>query len=354
MTEAPGPDEDALEVRATRAGDEQERRAFVAAHPEATFFHQRDWARFVERVWGHADRELVALRGGRIVGVLPLMACPAGITGRKLVSSPYAVYGGPLALDPAVTRALAQAAHELGRAERARHVELRCLADPGLDWPRTELYWTFQHELPRDPAEVLARMPKKARAEARKARQRFGLELGQGGWYLNDLARLFLANKHALGSPALPLEHFQGLLEEFPEATFVHVVRAARRPIAAVLSLAFRATLIAYYAGSEPGADRETSASNFMYLALQEWAVERGFRVFDFCRSRADSGAFAFKRHQGFEPTLLHYRFDLLRARHVPDFHPSNPRTRLLQRAWSRLPLRLARRLSRPLARRLC
>ena len=75
-------------------------------------------------------------------------------------------------------------------------------------------------------------------------------------------------------------------------------------------------TLIAYYAGTQPGADRTVSASNFMYMALQEWAVERGFRRFDFCRSRVGSGAFDFKRHQGFEPTQLHYCYHLARSRH--------------------------------------
>ncbi len=354
MTKTQGPEESSLEVRATRGADEEAREAFVRAHPEATFFHQRGWARFVERTWGHADRELLAWRDGRIVGVLPLMSCAGSLRRAKLVSLPYAVYGGPLARGHGVAERLAEAAHELALGERARYVELRCLRDPGLAWPGTDLYWTFQRELPRESCEVLARMPKKARAEARKGRERFGLELGQGSWYLEDLWRFFLRNKHALGSPGLPLGHFRGLLAQFGEDVFVHVVRDGKRPIAAVLSLAFRDTLVAYYAGSEAGADREKSASNFMYLALQEWAVTKGFRVFDFCRSRADSGAFAFKRHQGFEPTPLHYRYDLVRARKVPDFHPSNPRTRILRRVWSRLPFRLARALSKPLGRRLC
>jgi hypothetical protein len=76
-----------------------------------------------------------------------------------------------------------------------------------------------------------------------------------------------------------------------------------------------------------------------MYTALQEWAVERGFKTFDFCRSRTDSGAFQFKRHQGFEPQPLHYRFYLVRNKELPSFTPSNPRTRLLRATWSRLPL---------------
>jgi hypothetical protein len=119
------------------------------------------------------------------------------------------------------------------------------------------------------------------------------------------------------------------------------------------MSFAFGRTLIAYYAGTQPWADRAVSASNFMYLALQEWAVEQGFRVFDFCRSRVRSGAYEFKRHQGFEPVPLHYRYHLVRRGQLPNFTPSNPRTALLRAAWSKLPLWLARSLSGRLARYL-
>ncbi len=330
-----------------------ERDHFVRVHPRSTFFHQSGWTRFVELVWRHEDAELWALRDGRIVGVLPLMLCSGLFGRRRLVSQPYAVYGGPLGEDATVERALVAEANRLAQRCKARYVELRCLQDPGLELSGTDLYWTFMRELPDDPSQVLARMPKKARAEARKARERYGLELSEGSWYLEDLCRLFLSNKHDLGSPGLPIEHFSGLLREFGSDVYVHLVRKGRTPLAAVMSFGFRDTLIAYYAGTANGADRDRSASNFMYLALQEWAVTKGFKVFDFCRSRANSGAFHFKCHQGFEPIQLHYRFLLLGSSSVPEFNPSNPRTAFLRQAWSRLPLWAARALSPPLARYL-
>ncbi|MEW6074549.1 MAG: FemAB family XrtA/PEP-CTERM system-associated protein [Planctomycetota bacterium] len=332
------------------AQDDEARDRFVRAHPDGTFFHLSGWRRAIENLYGHEPIELVARRGGELVGVLPMMLCQRLRGGRHLVSQPYAVYGGPVAEDRETVLALVDEARAVGQALRVGNVELRCLHDPLLDVPRSELYWTFLRDLPADPDEVLARMPKKARADARKARDKYGLELGEGRWYVDDLARLFLANKHGLGSPALPRRHFQELIRHFGDDVFVHVVRQSRRPLSAVMSIAFRDTLIAYYAGAEPGADRSYKASNYMYLALQEWAVRRGFRRFDFCRSRADSGAFAFKCHQGFVPQPLHYRFLLVRDRRVPAFTPSNPRTRILQAAWSRLPRWLVRRVSAGLA----
>ena len=353
LREVTPPADHPVEVRRAAPADELKRTHFVRSHPDATFFHQRDWTRVVERVHGHRPHDLHAWRGEELVGVLPLMYC-RGLSGRKtLVSTPYATYGGPLAADREAELALVAAAHDAGRELGVGHVELRYLDDPGLDLPGTDLYATFLRELPDDPAQILAGMPKKARAEARKARNRHALELAQGVWYVDDLSRLFLENKHMLGSPALPTEHFRTLLEVFPEDAYVHLVRHRGEPLAAVMSFGFRDSLIAYYAGTQPGADRAYSASNFMYMALQEWAVERGFRTFDFCRSRVDSGAFSFKRHQGFEPRPLNYRYDLIRRKSVPSFTPSNPRTAMLRRTWSKLPRWMARRLSDRLARYL-
>jgi len=348
VVEAPG--SAALVVRAGLVSEDARRDAYVKAHARGTFFHLAGWRKVVERVHGHDPVDLFAWRGERLVGVLPLMACRTLLGGRQLVSMPHATYGGALGDDVEVERALVEEAKRIGAELGVGYLELRYLEDPGLELVPNTLYCTFLRELPADPAQVLARMPKKARAEARKAREKHGLELSQGHWYVDDLARMFLLNKHALGSPGLPVAHFKALLEEYERGVFVHLVRQGGKPLSAVMSFAYGDTLIAYYAGTQPGADRAVSASNFMYLALQEWAVERGFRRFDFCRSRLDSGAFEFKRHQGFEPTPLHYRYHLVRRRSVPSFTPSNPRTKLLRSAWSRMPIWLASRLSDRLA----
>jgi len=342
-----------LVLRAGLSSEDAQRDTYVRAHAHGTFFHLSGWRRVIERVHGHDALDLGAWRGKRMVGVLPLMLCRGPFGGRQLISMPYATYGGPLGDEPAIVAALVERARHMAEELRAGHLELRCIEDCGLELVQNSLYCTFFRELPSDPAQVLARMPKKARAEARKAREKHGLELSSGHWYLEDLQRMFLSNKRELGSPGLPPAHFKAILEQFERAVFVHLVRQGGTPLAAVMSFAYQDTLIAYYAGVQPGADRAVSASNFMYMALQEWAATRGFQRFDFCRSRVDSGAFEFKRHQGFEPTQLNYRYHLVRRRSLPSFTPSNPRTHVLRSAWSRLPLWLARILSARLARYL-
>ena len=304
-----------LVIRPSVEGDDAARDAFVRECDRATFFHLAGWRRAVEGVFGHQGRDLLAWRDGQVVGVLPLMAC-RGMRGRKsLISVPYSVYGGPVGELPG---------------------SVPC-----------DLYATFVRELPGTVDEVLSGMPKKARADARKARKDYGLELAAGNWYLPDLVRLFQHNKRSLGTPALPLAWFERLVHELPGQVEVHVVMRESVPLAACDQV------LAYYSGTGPDVDRQFKASAFLYLSLQEWCVEQGYRVFDFGRSRKDSGAFDFKRRQGFEPRDLPYRFRLVHDKGLPSLTPSNPKTRFLTNTWQRLPEGLARGMGGYLSRYL-
>jgi len=68
----------------------------------------------------------------------------------------------------------------------------------------------------------------------------------------------------------------------------------------------------------------------------------RGYRRFDFGRSKAATGAFAFKKNWGFEPQWLEYEYHLRAGCSLPDKNPLNPKYALLIEAWKRLPLPLA------------
>ncbi len=335
-----------LDVRAGSPDQDEERDAFVREHKRGSYFHLSAWERVVETVFGNERRDLLAWEGDRLVGVLPLMSTPGFLGGKNLVSVPYGVYGGPLGARQEIEQALLTEATGIADREQVGHLELRYAWNPGAELAGSTLYSTFVKPLPEKAEDVLAAMPKKARAEARKARAKHDLQLSTGVWYVGDLYRMFVRNKHGLGSPSLPKRMFETMIREFQESVQIHLVRKDREPLAAVMTFAFGDTLLAYYSGTAHNADRNFSASNFMYLALQEWAVEQGFRVFDFGRSRVGSGAYKFKVHQGFEPTPLEYRYHLVRHRGTPSFTPSNPKTHALQAIWRQLPLWLVTRLS--------
>ncbi|MBL8728753.1 MAG: FemAB family PEP-CTERM system-associated protein [Planctomycetes bacterium] len=354
-----------LRVRGLLPGEDSRWDAYVSRHALGTHFHRSGWARVVGDTFRHQPHHLVVEQGRRWLGVLPLFLTKSPFLGRNLVSVPYAVYGGVLGDSEAAQAALLAHAAQLGHELEVGYVELRHLELRPGERPRSPLYVTFRCELPEDPAEVMLRIPKKARAEVRcarepaapaiegKRRQSFGIRVTPDG-SVDELFALFAQNKRRLGSPALPRRWFQGLVDEFGKAAVIHrAVEPGGRTLAAVMSFCFKDTVYAYYSGSLDDV-HDTGVNNWIYCAIMEWAIEQGYRRFDFGRSRADSGPARFKKNMGFEAEPLHYEYLLVAAgARLPDFHPSNPRLDLPRRIWSNMPMFLANRLGARLSRYL-
>lgn len=353
-----------IRVREIVPGEDARWDAFVARHPQGTFFHLTGWSRAVQEMFRHQPHHMVVEQGRKWLGVLPLFLTKSPFLGKNLVSVPYSVYGGILATDERANDALVQRAGELGKELGVGFVELRHLEERPGDNPRSNLYVTFRCDLPEDPAEVMARIPKKRRAEVRaarepkaaatkKKRESFGITVTDDG-SVEELFRLFAENKRRLGSPSLPQRWFQALRDEFGKAAVIHrAVDPSGRTIAAVMSFTFKDTVYAYYSGSRNDVNH-TGVNNYIYCAIMEWAVENGYRRFDFGRSRVDSGPARFKLNMGFEPESLAYDYLLVGdGAKLPEFHPSNPKLALPRRIWSRMPMAICNPLGARLSRYL-
>ena len=315
---------------------------FVLQHPGGTPFHETRWLDLVRAGFGFETRTLVAWRDGQVVGALPLALVTAPITGRRLVSVPFGVYGGILAADEEALRELDHGSMVLARTINARFLELRYLGSGPTRHHSVALHETYRLELPAAAQDVLPAIPRKARAEVRKALERHGVRLVEGPQLFDEFYRLYVLNKRSLGSPVFRARYFRRLLELYGPRASLHAVVEDQRVLAAVLSLQARDTFYPYYSGALPGADR-LGANNALYALLMEEAVRRGCRVFDFGRSRKASGAAAFKRHMGFSPAPLDYQFFFPRGGRPPAIHPGNPAMALPQRMLAALPVWAAR-----------
>lgn len=341
------------EIRASRVEEDVARDVYVRGHEEASYFHLSGWRKAVEDAFGHQSRDLLAWRDGRIVGCLPLMRCSKLGAGSHLISAPYGVYGGPIGDTRADVLALVEAAKQLAEELRVGRLELRCEKELELGLEDSDLYVAYVTELPSEPDEVLARMPKRARAEVRKARDRHGLTLVEDRSCLDDLIRMFHSSKHALGSPGLPAKWYRALERHLDGEFVLHKAEREGETLACIMSFLFRDRIMVYYIGVAPGANRAYSVTGFACAGIQQWAIEKGLRIYDLGRSRKDSGSSKFKKNQGLKAAPLHYAYHLVKSEGKPSFNPSNPRTEILQKTWCRLPAWLARSLSSPISRYL-
>jgi len=109
--------------------------------------------------------------------------------------------------------------------------------------------------------------------------------------------------------------------------------------LSAVLTFYFRDQCLPYYAGDAEAA-RDLAANDFKYWELMRRACARGFKVFDYGRSKLGTGAYAFKKNWGFEPQPLSYEFRLFKRDSIPQNNPTTHKYRLFIEAWKRLPVR--------------
>jgi len=312
---------------------------YAATHPDATLFHQPAWLQVIQETFGHRSISLVARRGDRTVGFLPLFLVPTLPWGKAAISAPLGVYGGAIADDTAIEQALLARAAEIAAERGARYLELRNQRRlEGL--PTRDLYVTFRRPIYPDAEQNMAAIPRNQRRSIRVA-QKHGLTARVGREeLLEGFYRVYSESMRNLGTPVFPRALFQRLLTRLGENCVILGVYREDTLLSAVLTFTYRDQVMPYYGGAiREGIPYATN--DFMYWSLLCHAMERGLKVFDFGRSKRGSGSFDFKRHWGFEPTPLAYQYRLIRQKSLPDLSPKNPKFSLAIRVWQRLPLRL-------------
>jgi FemAB-related protein (PEP-CTERM system-associated) len=323
---------------------------FVHGNEAATFFHLSGWREIIERAGGHRTHYLAAVDQGEIKGVLPLAHVDSRLFGNALVSLPFCVYGGTVAVDEDIKHGLENAACDLGNRLAVDWVEFRNIGDSGNSRPKKHLHARFCRELPSDADGLMASIPGKQRAVVRKAIGA-GLECRESR-DVDAFYELYAESMRNLGTPVFPRQLFQALVTAFPDHCRILGVYQGSRCLASVMSFYFRGEVHPYYVGVKPES-RKLRAQDFLYWELMRRSVEEGIGVFDFGRSKIDTGAYHYKRHWGFEPRPLNYEFELIGAQQVPDVNPLNPKYRLFIEAWKRLPLFASKLIGPHLARNL-
>jgi FemAB-related protein (PEP-CTERM system-associated) len=328
--------------REIEARDEPAWDAFVASHPDATFFHQVAWRRVIARAFGHRTFYLMAEQDGVVVGVLPLAHVRSALFGRSLISVPFCVYGGPLAVDGAALAALTIAADAVMAKIGVSVMEwrpLQAMAEEAGWQTRSDLYVTFRSAITGDDDSNLKAIPRKQRAVVRKGIERGLTSVVDGN--VAGLHRIYAESVRNLGTPVFSRRYFEILAEIFAGQLDVLTVFDAGVAVASVMNFYWRDEVIPYYGGGTAAA-RACHGNDFMYWEVMRHAAKRGCRMFDYGRSKLGTGAYSFKKNWGFAPTPLHYRFRLAPGASIPDHNPLNPKYRLFIAAWKRLPLSVA------------
>ncbi len=329
--------------------------AFVTAAAEGTAFHRPAWVLSVSKACGHEWRYLLAEDGdGILQGILPLHLIHSALFGRALVSSGFAVGGGILSDNDQAIQLLADEAWKFAERHSFPSVELRGGPVPDQRWLHVEgVYAGFVVSLADDDDSQLLAIPRKQRAEVRKGLNNdLMVRVGTGQQDRADHYTVYAESVRNLGTPVFPKDLFNQVLDGFGNDADILTVLHEGKPVASVLSLYHKQTVMPYWGGGTWEA-RRLRANDLMYYALMNHARERGCRTFDFGRSKFGTGAFSFKKNWGFEPQALSYATRTTEGETARDVNPMSPKYRAQVALWQRLPLGVANRIGPIIAKGL-
>ncbi|HTY90744.1 MAG TPA: FemAB family XrtA/PEP-CTERM system-associated protein [Methanocella sp.] len=329
-----------VEISPLSKADEPDWDEYVRNNDQATFYHRIGWKEVIEDSYGHRSFYLTAKNGdGKICGILPLFFIRSIFFGKRVVSVPFAPYGGACTDSPGITTELVRAALSAGNEMGSADFEFRTRNCSTMEMDYTDHYVTFIMDVSGGAEPAWARMNKKVKWSVRKAiKNNLQFKIDKADAAIGDFYELYCHGMGRLGTPVHDRIFFKNLKKRFPEDVSIAEVEYAGNVISALYLLRFKDTLISGW-GASLSSYFSLSPNDLIYWRSIETAAGDGLRYFDFGRSLKDSGNFRFKRAWGAAEVPLYYYH-----------HPPKKAPRAIQdeygsfsKIWGHLPLGLTR-----------
>lgn len=321
----------------------------VRSHPAASVFHTPGWMEALHRTYGYEPVVYTTSPpAAELTNGILLCRIRSWVTGRRMVSLPFADHCEPLIDCPQAWKDLLAALQSATQAGSWKYVELR---------PRTSGLWgettlenggsfhthSFHlHVLDLRPAlhDLLESTHKSTiqRKIRRAHREALVYEEGRSEALLKKFYDLLLPTRRRHGLAPQPIQWFRNLMACFGDQLTIRVASKDGRPTASLLTLRHGDTLVYKYGCSDARYHNQGAVPFLMWRTIQE-AKADGVRQLDLGRSDSDqAGLIAFKERWGAASSRLSYlRCAPRRQWSATEGH----RMRVANEVFARLPDRL-------------
>ena len=322
--------------------------AFVESHPRSSVFHTREWLEALRRTYRYAPRVLTTTPAAEpLANAILFCEVRSWLTGSKLISLPFSDHCEPLVEDQAVLHGLLSALRERAAAG-FKYVEIRprCVALEGeSQWAQSGRYHFHALDLRPSIEELHSRLHKDGmqRKIRRAEREQVVLDEGRSEHLLRQFYQLLLLTRRRHRLPPQPLAWFRNLVECLGPRLTIHIARAGNQPIAGILTLRHKNTLVYKYGCSDERLHSLGGMPRLFWQAIQEAKSER-LEEFDLGRSdETNPGLVRFKDHLGAARTTIRYWQTPPKTTLEPGGLSAALQSQMLQNVLLRLPDRLFR-----------
>jgi len=293
---------------------------FIGRHPDASVFHSPGWLRALQSTYGYKPLAFTTSAGSSLSNGVVFCEVRSWLTGARLVSLPFSDHCQPLAHGIDLEMIL-ESIDQSRRAEQWKYVELRPLSSATVsgaagyggckEFGRSAAFGFQKIDL-RPPAETIYRgfHDSCVRRKIKRAeREALVYETGRSEKMLDQFRHLLLLTRRRHGLPPQPVAWFRNVVDCLNESATIHTLSKDSEPVASIIVLTFRKTLLYKYGCSDAKAHNLGCMPLLFWKVIQQ-AKEMGAETLDLGRSDYDDpGLIAFKeRLGGVTSELTYYR----------------------------------------------
>lgn len=284
---------------------------FVHAHPYGWITHLSGWKRVLDRNFKHMCGYYLALTSpdGGIRAALPIYAVQSWLTGRRLVSIPFASLCDPLVSEPYEMETLCDAVLRLAEQLGITRIEIRTAQAPHLlDRERFRTDCGHKHHFIRlsgDPEEVRRRFHRSCVRQRILRAESSGLSIirGRREADLMDFYLLHRVMRRKRGLPPQPYHLVKSLWQTFSGQGLAELLlcRKGAQTVAGVLLFTYKGRVSIEYSAMD-AEHIDCSPLHFLLWNVIKEACRSGYQRFDFGQTKEQNKSLMdFKSHWGTE-----------------------------------------------------
>jgi CelD/BcsL family acetyltransferase involved in cellulose biosynthesis len=287
--------------------------AFLEHHPDASVFHTRQWMDAIRRTYGFEPVVFTTANSGDLTDGVAFCRISSWLTGKRLVSMPFSDHCQPLTQDDELKKIL-EPLQSQRKSNQEKYIELRPVKECGLGTDASgfaeKASFSFQRiDLRPELKAVYSGFHDSCirRKIKRAERESLTYEAGRSEELLAKFRHLLMLTRRRHKLPPQPAAWFRNIVDCLGEMVTIHVASQGDTPVASILTLKHKRTLVYKYGCSDGQFSNLGGTPMLFWKAIQQAKAE-GIEQFDLGRSDLDEpGLIAFKEHLGAVSTKLTY-----------------------------------------------
>ncbi len=285
---------------------------FVNSHPESSIFHTREWLASLHSTYRYQPIAFTTSNLSQLDHALVFCKIKSSFTGSRLVSLPFSDHCQPLA-DAEQTKEIIDILQAGSRAQSLKYIEFRPLkVDTSHRSSAIFDAKKFRYQaidLRKESNVLYKNLHESCIRRKIKRAEKEGLvyEEGSSEQLLQDFRELFLLTRRRHELPPPPRVWSLNLAHFFGERLKIHVVRKDSIPVASILTITHKETIVYKY-GCSNASYSHMGGTPYLFWKVIQQAKAVGLVEFDLGRSDYDdSGLITFKEHLGAKTDDLIY-----------------------------------------------